>query len=102
MSRATWIQSIISKDAVLDETCEIRVEVVGDHKGKVEQVNLLDLNLTDQVLFLHMNIDVFWTIAPNELGDMQFVPKLKFINLFNSTTMNLKDLLVFDTTGEVS
>jgi hypothetical protein len=30
------------------------------------------------------------------------VPKPKFINLFNSTIMNLRDLLVFSTTGEVA
>jgi hypothetical protein len=78
------------------------VEVMGDLKGKVEQVKLLDLDLTDQVLFPQMNIDVFWSIAPDELGGMQFVPKPDFINLFNSTIMNLRDLPVFGTTGEVA
>jgi len=32
---------------------------------------------------------------------MQFVSKLKFINLFNSNIMNLRDLPVFGTTREV-
>jgi hypothetical protein len=41
---------------------------MGDLKGKVEQVKLLDLDLTGQVLFPQMNIDVFWSIPPNELG----------------------------------
>jgi len=49
-----------------------------------------------------MNIDVFWSVAPDNMGGMQFVPKLEFINLFNSTIMNLRDLPVFGTTGEVS
>jgi hypothetical protein len=30
------------------------------------------------------------------------VPKPEFINLFNSTIMNLRDLLVFSTFGEVA
>jgi hypothetical protein len=74
---------------------------MGDLKGKVEQVKLLDLDLTDQVLFPQMNIDVFWSIAPDELGGMQFVSKPDFINLFNSTIMNLRDLPVFGTTGKL-
>jgi hypothetical protein len=91
----------MSKDAVPDEPCDPRVEVMGDLKGKVEQVKLLDLDLTDPVLFPQMNIDVFWEMAPDELGGMQFMPKPEFVNLFNSTIMNLRDLPVFDTTGEV-
>jgi hypothetical protein len=47
-----------------------------------------------------MNIYVLWSIALNELGGMQFVMKPNFINLFNSNIMNLRDLPVFDTTGE--
>jgi hypothetical protein len=47
-----------------------------------------------------MNIDVLWSITPDELGGMQFMPKPEFINFFNSTIMNLRDLPVFDTTGE--
>jgi hypothetical protein len=73
---------------------------MGDLKGKVEQVQLLDLNLIDQFLFPQMNIDVFWSIAQDELGGMKFFPKPEFINLFNSTIMNLRDLLVFGTTDE--
>jgi len=92
----------MSKDAVPDEPWDPRVEVVVDLKGKVEQVKLLDLDLTDQVLFPQMNIDVFWTITPDKLGGMQFVSKPEFINIFNSTIMNLRDLPVFGTTGEVA
>jgi hypothetical protein len=92
----------VSKDAVSDEPCDPQVEIMGDLKGKVEQVKLLDLDLTDQVLFPQMNIDVFWSVTPDELGGMQFMPKLEFINLFNSTIMNLRDFPVFGTTGEVA
>jgi hypothetical protein len=49
-----------------------------------------------------MNIDVFWRISLDRLGGMQFVPKPEFINLFNSTIMNLRELLVFGTIGEVA
>jgi hypothetical protein len=79
-----------------------QVEVMGDLKGKVEQVKFLNLDLTDQVLFPQMNIEFFWSIAPDELGGMQFMPKPKFINLFKSTIMNLRDLPVFGTIGEVA
>jgi len=43
---------------------------VGDLKGKVEKFKLLDLDLRDQVVFPLMNIDVFWSIALDELGGM--------------------------------
>jgi hypothetical protein len=69
MSRATGRRSVVSKDAVSDEPCDPRVEIMGDLKGKVEQVKLLDLDLTDQVLFPQMNIDVFWSVTPDELGN---------------------------------
>jgi hypothetical protein len=49
-----------------------------------------------------MNIDVFWSVSPDELGGMQFLPKADFINLFNYTIMNLTYLLVLDTTREVA
>jgi len=49
-----------------------------------------------------MNIDIFWSIALDEMGGMQFVPKTEFINLFNVKIMILKDLPVFGTTGEVA
>jgi hypothetical protein len=65
MSRATTSRSTMSKDVVPDEPCDPRVEVVGDLKGKVEHVKLLDLDLTDPVLFPQMNIDVFWEMAPD-------------------------------------
>jgi hypothetical protein len=102
MSRVIGSLSVVSKDAVPDEPCDPRVEVVGDLKGKVEQVNLLDIELTDQVLFPQMNIDIFCSIAPNDLGGTQFVPRPKFINLFNSRIMNLRDLPMFGTIGKVS
>jgi hypothetical protein len=75
---------------------------VGDLKGKVEQVKLLDLELMDLVLFPHMHTDVFWEMAPDGIIGMQFVPKEDFINLFNSTIMNLRDLPIFGTTGETA
>jgi hypothetical protein len=59
MSRAIGSRTAMSKDAVPDEPYDPRVEVVGDLKGKVEQVKLLDLDLTNPVLFPQMNIDVF-------------------------------------------
>jgi hypothetical protein len=68
----------------------------------VENVKLLDLDLTNSTLFPHMHINVFWEMAPDGIGGIQFVPKSEFINLFNSTIMNLRDLLVFGTTGEVA
>jgi hypothetical protein len=43
---------------------------VGDLKGKGEQVKLLDLDLTDPVLFPQMNIDIFWSITSYRLGGM--------------------------------
>jgi hypothetical protein len=49
-----------------------------------------------------MNIDFFWSIAPDALGGMQFVPKPEFINLFKATIMNLMDLPVFKTTDKVA
>jgi hypothetical protein len=48
-----------------------------------------------------MNIDIFWSIIPDELGGMQFVLKPEFINFFNSTIMNLRDLPMFGTIGDV-
>jgi len=102
MPRDIGSQSAMSNDAVPDDPCDPQVEIMGGLKGKVKQVKLLDLNLTDQVLFPQMNIDVFWSISLDDLGGMQFIPKLKFINLFNSNIMNLRDLLVFNTTGEVA
>jgi hypothetical protein len=102
MEISTWIRSVISMDVVPDKPCDPRVEIMGDLKGKVEQVKVLDVDLTDHVLFPQMNINVFWSVTPDELGGMQFVPKSEFINMFNSTIMNLRDLLVFGTTGEVA
>jgi hypothetical protein len=102
MLRATTSRSSMSKEAVPDEPYDPRVEIVGDLKGKVEHVKLLDLDLTYSTLFPQMNTNVLWGMALDELGGMQFVPKSDFINLFNSTIMNLRDLPVFSTTGEVA
>jgi hypothetical protein len=102
MSRTIASRSAMSKDAVPSKTYDPRVKVVGDLKGKVEHVKILNIDLTSPVLFPQMNIDVFLEMAPDGLGGMQFVPKLEFVNLFNSTIMNLRDLPVFGTIGEVA
>jgi hypothetical protein len=75
---------------------------VGNLKGKLEQVKLLDLDLTDSAFFPQMHIDFFWEIATDITRDMPFRPRKDFINLFNSTIMNLRDLLVFGTTSEIA
>jgi hypothetical protein len=90
------------KESIPDELCDPQVEVMGDVKGKAEQVKLLDLDLTDQVLFPHLNISVFWDLTPDSMGGMQFFPNSDFINLFNSTIMHLRELPIFRTTGEVT
>jgi hypothetical protein len=36
------------------------------------------------------------------MGDMHFIAKNEFINLFNLTIMNLRDLPVFGTIGEIA
>jgi hypothetical protein len=51
MPRDIGNQGAMSKDAVLDDPYDPRVEVMGDLKGKVEQVKLLDLELTDPFIF---------------------------------------------------
>jgi hypothetical protein len=89
MSRAIASQSAMVKEAVPDELHDPWVEVMGDLKGKVENVKLLDLDLTDSVLFPQMHANVFWEMALDGIGGMQFVPKEDFINLFNSTIMNV-------------
>jgi hypothetical protein len=43
---------------------------MGDIKGKVEQVKLLNLDLKYQVLFPQMNIEILWSINLDELGGM--------------------------------
>jgi hypothetical protein len=59
MIPTTRIQSVVSKDEVPDDPCDPRVKIMGNIKGKFEQVKLLDLDLVDQVLFPQMNIEVF-------------------------------------------
>jgi hypothetical protein len=56
----------MTKEAVPDELCDPRVEIIGDLKGKIEHVKLLDLDLTDSALFPQMHPDVFWELAPME------------------------------------
>jgi hypothetical protein len=56
------------KEEIPDEPYDPRVEVMGDVKGKAEQEKLLDLDLTDQVLFPQMNISVFWDLAADSMG----------------------------------
>jgi hypothetical protein len=75
MLRATTSQRAMSKYVVLDEPYDPRVEVVGNLKGKVKHVKLLNIDLTNLVLLPKMNILVFWEMDPDELGGMQFVPK---------------------------
>jgi hypothetical protein len=53
----------MTKEEVPDEPTDPRVEIVGDLKGKVEQVKLLDLDLTDSALFPQMHTYVFWDIV---------------------------------------
>jgi hypothetical protein len=62
---------LVSKEEIPGKPCDPRVEVMGNVKGKFEQVKLLDLNLMDKVLFLQMNISVFWDLAPYAIGGMQ-------------------------------
>jgi hypothetical protein len=102
MLRSTASQSAMSKEVVPYDPCNPRVEVMGDLKGKVEHVKLLDIDLTNSVLFPRMHTYVFWEMALDGTRDMQFMPKLDFFNLFNSTIVNLRDLPVFGTTGEVA
>jgi hypothetical protein len=59
MPRSIGSRSAISKDVVPNEPCDPQVELMGDLKGKVEQVKLLNLDLIDLVLFAHVNIDFF-------------------------------------------
>jgi hypothetical protein len=47
MSRDTRSRSAISKDAIPDDPYDPRVEIMGDLKGKVEQVKLLNIYLTE-------------------------------------------------------
>jgi hypothetical protein len=63
MPRATANQSTMTKEVVPDELCDPQVKIIGDLKGKTEQVKLLDLDLTDSTLFPQMHPDVFWQLA---------------------------------------
>jgi hypothetical protein len=102
MPRSIASQSTMTKEAIQNELYDPRVEIIGELKGKVEHVKLLNLDLTDSALFPQMYPDVFWELSPDGTKDMHFIPKNEFINLFNSTIMNLRDLLVFGTTDEIA
>jgi len=101
MPRAIASWSMMNKEVVPYELCDPWVKIIGDLKGKVDHVKLLDLDLTDSALFPQMHPNVFWELAPDGTRDMHFVPKKEFINLFNSTIMNLRDLPVFGTTNKI-
>jgi hypothetical protein len=49
-----------------------------------------------------MNFDVFWEMDYGPTGEVQFIPKADFMNLFHSMIMNIRDLTVLQTTGEVA
>ena len=49
----------MTKEAVPDEPYDPRFKVVDDLKGKVEHVKILDLELTDSILFPQMHTYVF-------------------------------------------
>jgi len=51
MLRATASQNTMTKEEVSNELCNPQVEIIGDLKGKVEHIKLLDLDLTDSALF---------------------------------------------------
>jgi hypothetical protein len=72
VSRDIGSISFVSKDAVPDEPCDPWVAIMGDLKGKVEKVKLLDLDLdlNGKVLFPQMNIDAFLSVSPDDLGGM--------------------------------
>jgi len=73
MPREIGGRSLAPKEAIPDDLCDPRVEIMGDVKGNVKQVKLLDLNLMDQVLFPQMKISVSWDLAPDAMGGIQFV-----------------------------
>jgi hypothetical protein len=60
------------------------------------------MNLTDTTLFPKMNINVFYEMDSGSKREVKFLPKDEFMKLFHSTIMNLRDLPVFRTTGEVA
>jgi hypothetical protein len=101
MPRIKGGRILTPKEEIPDEPYDPRFEVMGYVKGNVEQEKLLKLDLTNQVLFPQTNISVFWDLVVDSTGDIHFVPKSYFINLFNSIFMHLRDLPVFGTTSEV-
>jgi hypothetical protein len=71
-----------------------KIEVLGDVKGKSKQKKLPYLDLTDIMLFPQINIDVFCEMDFGPTGEVQFILKAKFLNLFHLMIMNLWDLPV--------
>jgi hypothetical protein len=59
MSRETGSRSSAPKEDIPDEHYDPRIEFIVDVKGKIEKVKFLDLDLTEQVLFMLMNIFMF-------------------------------------------
>jgi hypothetical protein len=59
MQREIGGHSSTPKEEIPDEPYDPRIEIFKDVKGKIEKVNLLDLDLVEKVLFPKMNIDVF-------------------------------------------
>jgi hypothetical protein len=64
MPRAIASRNTMTKEEVLDELCDPQVEIIGDLKGKIENVKLLDLDLMDSTLFPQMHPNVFWELSP--------------------------------------
>jgi hypothetical protein len=102
MPRILGGPGLVLEEAVLDDPYDPRIEVLDDVKGKSKKKRLLDLDLTKMTLFPQMNIDVFCEMDYGSTEEVQFILKEEFMNLFHSTIMNLWDLLVLGTTGEVS
>jgi hypothetical protein len=70
MTREIGGRSSSPKEKIPHEPCDPYVYIMGNVKGKAEQVKLLDLDLIDQVLFPQMNTSVLWDLAPYAMGGM--------------------------------
>jgi hypothetical protein len=55
------------KEAIPYEQYDPRIEVIGNVKGKIEQLKVLDLYLMDQVLFPQMEINVLWSLEADSI-----------------------------------
>jgi hypothetical protein len=58
------------REEILDELYHPRIEVMGDVKGKSMKSKLLNLDLTDPILFPQMNTTLFWDLAVDSTGYM--------------------------------